>query len=69
MATTEDIKNTILRVAGNPVAGPIAALASEMAEAIVELDAPSNVRGDQRRVIEPVETRVVLPSGLPESDD
>jgi hypothetical protein len=41
MANREDIKAAILRVAGNPVSGSIATLAGEMADAIVELDAPA----------------------------
>lgn len=38
MATKSEIEQTILRVAGNPVSGPIRAMAGEFAEAIVELD-------------------------------
>jgi len=38
MATKEQIEQTILRVAGNPVSGPIRAMAAQFAEAIVELD-------------------------------
>ena len=38
MATKNEIKDAIMRVAGNPVSGPIAALADAMADAVVELD-------------------------------
>ena len=38
MATKSEIEQTILRVAGNPVSGPIRAMAGEFAEAIVALD-------------------------------
>ena len=38
MATKAEIEQTILRVAGNPVSGPIRAMAGEFAEAIVALD-------------------------------
>lgn len=40
MATKAEIKATILKVAGNPEAGPIFQLADAIAEAIVGLDAP-----------------------------
>jgi hypothetical protein len=40
MATKEDIKKAILKVAGNPEAGAIFQLADAMAEAVVGLDAP-----------------------------
>jgi len=38
MATRQDIKKAILRVAGNPVSGGIASLADEMADAVFALD-------------------------------
>jgi O-phosphoseryl-tRNA(Cys) synthetase len=41
MATKEQIKEAILRVAGFPEAGPIRALADEMAEAVASLDNPA----------------------------
>jgi hypothetical protein len=40
MATKAEIKATILKVAGNPEAGPVFQLADAIAEAIVGLDAP-----------------------------
>lgn len=57
MASQEEIRKTILAVAGNPVAGPIAGLAAQMAEAIHELDNPKTQRSKEKRVISPVETR------------
>jgi len=51
MATVNDIKTTILKVAGNPVSGPIRAFAGEMAEAIFELDNPS---ADTPKKVKPV---------------
>jgi hypothetical protein len=41
MASQAEIRDAILRVAGYPEAGVIAALADEMAEAIARLDAPA----------------------------
>jgi len=38
MATKAEIEQTILRVAGHPVSGPIRAMAGQFAEAIVALD-------------------------------
>jgi hypothetical protein len=43
MATREEIKKAILRVAGNPSSGVIHALADDFAQAIAELDAPRKV--------------------------
>jgi CO/xanthine dehydrogenase FAD-binding subunit len=70
MATREEVKEAILRVAGNPVAGVIADLADEMADAVVALDAhaetPKRVtavkgslqqREKETRVIEAAEQR------------
>jgi hypothetical protein len=38
MADKETIKRTILKIAGNPVSGPVRELADEWASAIVALD-------------------------------
>lgn len=69
MATKAEIEQTILRVAGNPVSGPIRAMAGAFAEAIVELDSadtpkpvkPSRGTSEQReketRVLGAVEQR------------
>lgn len=41
MATVDEIRNTILEVAGNPVSGSIVSLADDMARAVHLLDNPS----------------------------
>ncbi len=41
MASKEQIKAAILKVAGNPETGPVFQLADAMAEAVVGLDAPA----------------------------
>jgi hypothetical protein len=60
MATQEQIKETILRVFGNPSVGVIAEMADEVAAEIAALDSPP-VRGKRQgletRVIGPSETR------------
>jgi hypothetical protein len=38
MASKDDIKKAILKVAGNPVSGAIASLVDDMAEAVFVLD-------------------------------
>jgi hypothetical protein len=58
MATKEQIKKAILKVAGHPVSGVIVDLSEEWAEAIVALDAP------QTAAIAPAatkETRITKP--------
>ena len=63
MATKEQIEQTILRVAGHPVSGPIKAMAGAFAEAIVELDSADTpkkvkpVRGTEQQ--REKETRVL----------
>lgn len=63
MATKEQIEQTILKVAGNPVSGPIRAMAGAFAEAIVELDSADTpkpvkpVRGTEQQ--REKETRVL----------
>jgi hypothetical protein len=57
MATVDEIKATILKVAGDPIAGPIAALAAEMAQAIAELDQKRVEPAKEIRVVNPAETR------------
>lgn len=68
MASREEIKRTILKVAGDPETGVIKELADELADAIAGLDAkptPGKVQtetdGDrlakETRVTEPSETR------------
>lgn len=58
MASKEEIKKVILKIAGDPVSGVIADLSEEWAEAIVALDAP------QTAAIAPAatkETRITKP--------
>ena len=59
MASKEQIKETILKVAGNPTTGVIADLADAWAKAIYDLDNPSKagVPSADKRVVEPQETR------------
>lgn len=55
MATEQEIKRTILRVAGNPVSGPIVEFAGEWARAIVQLDEERTTK--EIRVIRATEVR------------
>lgn len=59
MATKDQIKDTILKVAGNPTSGVVADLAEAWAKAIYELDNPSKagVPSAEKRIVEPQETR------------
>ena len=59
MATKEQIKETILKVAGNPASGVVADFAEAWAKAIYELDNPSKagVPSAEKRIVEPQETR------------
>jgi hypothetical protein len=62
MATKEQIKDVILKVAGEPVSGPIADLADQWAEAIVALDNPQAAASapaatKETRITKPVEVR------------
>jgi hypothetical protein len=53
MASKEQIKEAILKVAGDPGVGVIFELADEMADAIVAIDQPVI----ERRIVKPKETR------------
>lgn len=53
MATEDQIRKAILKVAGDPDSGVIAELADEMARAIVAIDTPVK----EVRVVNPKETR------------
>lgn len=53
MASKEQIKAAILKVAGDPGVGIITELADAMADAIVAIDKPVV----ERRVVKPTETR------------
>ena len=59
--TREDIKKTILEVAGNPEAGVVFTYADRWADAIVKLDEPE-VKADPKKAAREVkETRVIAP--------
>ena len=57
MATRDQIKQTILRVAGNPTSGVVKDLADEWARQIEELDNPPVQRSKEKRVMESSEIR------------
>ena len=64
MANEKDIKEAILKVAGNPESGAIHSLAGQMAKAILELDNPAEPASPRAekpkrevRVTEPTEVR------------
>lgn len=57
MATEQQIRSAILKVAGNPDSGPIKALADDMARAIVALDNPPAQPTKEKRVSHPTEIR------------
>jgi hypothetical protein len=57
MASYEDIKATILKVAGNPSAGIIAELAHDWALEIEKLDSASQRLEKETRVTKPAEIR------------
>lgn len=58
MASKKEIKEAILKVAGNPVSGPIASLADAMADAVVALDKKPEPK--TKRVLDVPETRSVV---------
>lgn len=57
MASYDDIKATILKVAGNPSAGIIAELAHDWAIEIEKLDSASQRSEKETRVTKPAEIR------------
>jgi hypothetical protein len=58
MATKEEIKNAILKTAGNPSVGIIADMAEELAKAVWEIDNKNfNSPAKEARVIDIKETR------------
>lgn len=57
MATEQQIKQTILRLAGNPSSGVVKDLAGEWARAIVELDNPPAQPTKEKRVTNSLEIR------------
>ena len=58
MATQNDIKNAILKAAGNPTVGVIADIADDLAKAVWELDNTNSYNpAKEARVVEIKETR------------
>jgi hypothetical protein len=58
MATQNDIKNAILKAAGNPTVGVIADIADDLAKAVWELDNTNSYNpAKEARVVESKETR------------
>ena len=58
MASQNDIKNAILKAAGNPSAGVIAEMADDLAKAVWELDNTNSYNpAKEARVVDSKETR------------
>jgi hypothetical protein len=58
MATQNDIKNAILKAAGNPSVGVIADMADDLAKAVWELDNTNSYNSaKEARVVDIKETR------------
>jgi 3,4-dihydroxy-2-butanone 4-phosphate synthase len=58
MATQNDIKNAILKAAGNPTVGVIAEIADDLAKAVWELDNTNSYNpAKEARVVDIKETR------------
>ena len=58
MASKDDIKRAILKVAGNPSVGVISDLADELAKAVWELDNTNSYNpAKEARVVDSKETR------------
>jgi hypothetical protein len=58
MATQNDIKNAILKAAGNPTVGVIADMADDLAKAVWELDNTNSYNpAKEARVVDSKETR------------
>ena len=58
MATKDEIKNAILKTAGNPTVGVVADLADDLAQAVWSLDNKnSNNPAKEVRVVDTKETR------------
>jgi hypothetical protein len=58
MATKDQIKEAILKAAGNPSAGALAEIADELAKAVWELDNKNSVNpAKEVRVVDTKETR------------
>ena len=61
MATVQKIKETILKVAGDPISGVVYELAEEWAKAIADLDAPQTAAIAQAAT---KETRITKPEEI-----
>jgi hypothetical protein len=57
MATKQEIKEAILKAAGNPSVGVIAEMADQFAEAVLGLEEKSSTPAKEVRVVEPKEIR------------
>ena len=57
MATKQEIKEAILKSAGNPSVGVIAEMADQFAEAVLGLEEKSSTPAKEVRVVEPKEIR------------
>jgi hypothetical protein len=57
MATKEQIKDAILKAAGNPETGVIADMADQFAEAVLSLEEKSSAPAKEVRVVESKEIR------------
>jgi len=57
MATKQEIKDAILKAAGNPSVGVIAEMADQFAEAVVALEEKSSTPAKETRVVESKEIR------------
>jgi hypothetical protein len=58
MATQNEIKNAILKAAGNPTVGVIADIADDLAKAVWELDNTNSYNpAKEARVVDSKETR------------
>jgi hypothetical protein len=57
MATKEQIKEAILKAAGDPTVGVIAEMADQFAEAVLSLEEKSSAPAKETRVVESKEIR------------
>jgi hypothetical protein len=57
MATKQEIKDAILKSAGNPSVGVIAEMADQFAQAVLELEEKSSTPAKETRVVESKEIR------------
>jgi hypothetical protein len=57
MANKQEIKDAILKAAGNPSVGVIAEMADEFADAVVALEEKSSAPAKETRVVESKEIR------------